>query len=139
MMHLEKVSKWLKEPGVEIGPFKTPIPGIKPFYVDKYQYFANEKCLADYYGEAITLPFRSNSLNYVASSHVFEHVANPIQAFAEWYRVLRPGGIIYMVVPDRRYTWDRHRQLTPVSHLSMTLIGRQPPSTLPISAISSTI
>src|SRR5438309_471615 len=38
MMHLDKVSRWLKEPGVEIGPFKTPIPGIKPFYVDKVEW-----------------------------------------------------------------------------------------------------
>jgi SAM-dependent methyltransferase len=53
----------------------------------------------------------------VITSHVLEHVANPVAALAEWYRVLRPGGIIYLVVPDRRRTWDHSRPLTPVTHL----------------------
>jgi SAM-dependent methyltransferase len=117
MNHLEKARQWLKDPGVEIGAFKTPIPGIKPVYVDKFAEFAHEKCLADYYGEATALPFRNNSLNYVASSHVLEHVANPVLALEEWCRVLRPGGVIYVVVPDKRYTWDRYRATTPVGHM----------------------
>jgi ubiquinone/menaquinone biosynthesis C-methylase UbiE len=115
--HSAKASRWLREPGCEIGAFKTPIPGIAPVYVDKYAEYARERCLGDYFGEAIALPFRDNALNYVASSHVLEHVANPVGALREWKRVLRHGGIIYMVVPDRRYTWDRPRELTPVSHL----------------------
>ncbi|HWA09398.1 MAG TPA: class I SAM-dependent methyltransferase [Opitutaceae bacterium] len=117
MNHIDKVSLWLRDPGVEIGAFKTPIPGIKPVYVDKFAEFAHEKCLADYEGEAIALPFRDDSLNYVASSHVLEHVANPVLALEEWCRVLRPGGIIYFVVPDKRYTWDHARATTPVAHL----------------------
>ena len=27
------------------------------------------------------------------------------------------GGIIYMVVPDRRHTWDHARPLTPPEHM----------------------
>ena len=117
MNHLEKAGRWLREPGVEIGAFKTPIPGIAPVYVDKFAEFANEPCLADYYGEATALPFRDRTLRYVASSHVLEHVANPVLALEEWCRVLRPGGVIYLVVPDKRYTWDRDRATTPVAHL----------------------
>lgn len=117
MNHLDKTSKWLKGTGVEIGAFKTPIDGIQPIYVDKFHEFAGERCLADFYGEACSLPFHSNSLDYVASSHVLEHVSNPIKAICEWYRVLRPGGIMYVVVPDRRFTWDHHRALTPVAHM----------------------
>lgn len=117
MNHLDKTSKWLKGTGVEIGAFKTPIDGIKPIYVDKFHEFAGERCLADFYGEACSLPFHNNSLDYVASSHVLEHVSNPIKAICEWYRVLRPGGIMYVVVPDRRFTWDHRRELTPVAHM----------------------
>jgi SAM-dependent methyltransferase len=115
--HQVKTAAWLKGIGVEIGAFKTPIDGITPIYVDKFPEFAGERCLADYYGEACSLPFYSNSLDYVASSHVLEHVANPVQAICEWYRVLRPGGIMYVVVPDRRVTWDHQRELTPVAHM----------------------
>ena len=88
----------LASPGVEIGAFKTPIPGITPIQVDLLAEFAREPTLAEYMGSAIDLPFEDSSLNYVASSHVIEHVANPLAAFQEWYRVLRHGGVIYMVV-----------------------------------------
>jgi SAM-dependent methyltransferase len=119
MTHEEKVRQWIQpgKIGVEIGAFKWPIPGIKPFYVDCFTSFGNQDVTADYYGHACFLPFRDNSLDYVVNSHVLEHVANPIAAFAEWYRVLRPGGIIYMVVPDRRFTFDRPRPLTAVEHM----------------------
>ncbi len=123
MTHHEKVARWLAPLeaagglGVEVGAFRSPIPGIRPFYVDCFTQFGNEACTADYYGHACSLPFRDNSLDYVVTSHVLEHVANPVAAFAEWNRVLRPGGIVYLVVPDRRFTWDRTRELTPAAHM----------------------
>ena len=110
MTHEEKVARWIGpgKIGVEIGAFKSPIPGLapRPIYVDRFRDYAGARCLADYYGDATELPFRDNSLDYVVTSHVLEHVPNPVKALAEWYRVLRPGGIIYCLVPDRRYTWD---------------------------------
>ncbi len=116
MTHADFVGRWLKGRGTEIGAFKTPIPGIRPLYVDKFQSYAGEKCLADFVGEADDLPFLDDSLDFVATSHVIEHVANPISALEEWSRVLRHGGIIYMVVPDKNFTWDRERLTTPVDH-----------------------
>lgn len=119
----EKVARWLTPLearggiGVEIGAFKTPIKGISPIYVDRFAEYAGEKCLADYFGDATSLPFHDNSLDYVASSHVLEHLANPIAAFKEWHRVLRHSGIIYMIIPDRRFTFDHRRPITPVEHL----------------------
>jgi len=119
MTHEQKVRRWISpgKIGVEIGAFTRPVPGITPFYVDCFTEFGFESVKADYYGHACLLPFRDNSLDYVVSSHVLEHVANPVSALKEWYRVLRPGGLIYMVVPDRRFTWDRPRALTPVEHM----------------------
>ena len=115
MTHHDKVGR-LRGPGVEIGAFTNPIPGIQPIYVDRYREFGHQKCRADYQGEACALPFYDHSLGYVASSHVLEHVANPVAALMEWYRVTTPGGHIYCVVPDRRFTWDRERRPTPVEH-----------------------
>jgi SAM-dependent methyltransferase len=120
--HDDKVAQWLAPlemvggVGVEIGAGNSPIPGIWPVYVDCFREFGFEACRGDYYGHACMLPFHDHSLDYVASSHVLEHVANPVAAFAEWYRVLKPGGLIYLVVPDRRHTWDHTRPLTPVEH-----------------------
>jgi len=121
MTHEQKIAQWIGagKTGVEIGPGHAPLPGFTPapIYVDCFKEFGHERCVADYYGHACALPFHDHSLDYVASSHVLEHVANPVAALAEWYRVLRPDGIIYLVVPDRRVTWDRTRPLTSVEHL----------------------
>jgi hypothetical protein len=119
MTHEQMVRQWIPPDavGVEIGAFRYPVPGLKPFYVDCFTEFGHEAVFADYYGHAGFLPFRDNSLDYVVASHVIEHVANPVAALAEWYRVLRPGGLIYLVVPDRRYTFDQPRPLTTVEHL----------------------
>jgi len=102
---------------VEIGAFKTPIPGIEPVYVDRFEEYAGEPTLADYYGDACDLPFYDSSVQYVATSHVLEHVANPLAAISEWFRVIKHGGHIYMVVPDRRKTFDHPRPLTDVEHM----------------------
>ena len=119
MMHEQTVKRWLKLNGigVEIGAFETPSPLIKPFYVDRFAEFAGKKCLADYWGDACHVPFRNNSLDYVVTSHVLEHVANPVAALLEWHRVLKNNGLIYMVVPDRRYTFDHQREITSPEHM----------------------
>jgi SAM-dependent methyltransferase len=46
------------------------------------------------------------SLDFIFSSHVFEHLSNPVQVLANWRQALRPGGMILAVVPDPRYTFD---------------------------------
>lgn len=113
----DAATRWCKGLGVEIGAFKNPIPGIQPIYVDKFAQYANEPTHAQYFGEATDLPFVDESLDYVASSHVLEHTANPVKALNEWHRVLKPGGVVYMVVPDKQYTFDSPREPTPISHM----------------------
>ena len=58
-----------------------------------------------------------NSVDFVASSHVLEHLPNPGVAIEEWIRVVKPGGIVFFIVPDMRYTFDKKRKLTPVEEL----------------------
>src|SRR4029079_14144421 len=55
----------------------------------------------DLKGEADAIPVPDGSQDYVLSSHVIEHVTDTIGAFLEWKRVLRPGGIVFMVFPKR--------------------------------------
>jgi len=54
------------------------------------------------YGNALNLPFEPNSVKVLYSSHMLEHL-DRIEArrfLAEAKRVLAPGGIIRVVVPD---------------------------------------
>lgn len=44
--------------------------------------------------------FEDESLDYVVQRHNLEHYQDPIKALQEWIRVLKPGGILGMVVPD---------------------------------------
>ncbi len=108
---------WIHGIVIEIGAHNIPIEGIRSIYVDRFFEFAGSKCIVDTVSDASIFPFRENSLDYIASSHLFEHLPNPILALLEWYNALKLGGIIYMVVPDRRFTFDHLRERTSLSHL----------------------
>ncbi|HPS54879.1 MAG TPA: methyltransferase domain-containing protein [Sedimentisphaerales bacterium] len=72
----------------------------------------------DYVTDAANLHFAADeTMDFVCSSHVLEHLANPLKAIAEWKRVIKKGGIIYAGVPDKRHTFDSKRNRTPLSHL----------------------
>jgi SAM-dependent methyltransferase len=46
------------------------------------------------------LPWDDNSVTLIAAEHVIEHVQNIIQLFKELHRILKPGGILYIRVPE---------------------------------------
>lgn len=62
-------------------------------------------------------PIENASFDTVIASHVIEHVANPLRTLQEFHRVLRPGGRLVLIVPDRTRTFDRVRQPTTLRHL----------------------
>lgn len=50
--------------------------------------------------------------DYVIASHVIEHVPDMITWLSEISTILKTGGILSLVVPDKRYTFDRLRRET---------------------------
>jgi SAM-dependent methyltransferase len=70
-------------------------------YVEEQQRYGRAPARVDHVAEATGLPFASASLDYVASSHVLEHVPNLLGAWVECQRVLRPGGVNFAIVPIR--------------------------------------
>ena len=70
-------------------------------YVMEQQRYGRAAARVDYVADATDLPFEKGSLDYVASSHVLEHVPDLFGAWIEWQRVLRPGGINFSIVPMR--------------------------------------
>jgi SAM-dependent methyltransferase len=103
--------------GLEIGAHAQPAPGLAPFYTDIVAEFDGQTGRADFLSDARALPLTEAALDYLCSSHVLEHVPDPISALLEWHRVLRPGGWLYLIVPDKRFTFDAPRAVTSVAHL----------------------
>ena len=58
----------------------------------------------DLVADVAALPFQNESLDYVCSIHSLEHCRQPQRALGEWFRVLRCGAPICLVLPDVRYT-----------------------------------
>ena len=71
----------------------------------------------DVVAPAWDLPFEDGSLEYVLSSHVIEHCWDVLATIEEWFRVLKPGGLIYMDIPHKERTFDKDRERTPVAEL----------------------
>ena len=59
----------------------------------------------------------AGSRDFVIMNHVIEHLANPIAALEQLFRLLRPGGLAIISAPDKEYTFDKPRALTPFEHL----------------------
>lgn len=55
--------------------------------------------------------------DFVLSSNNLEHIANPLKAVSEFVRILRPQGLLVIVVPFKEKTFDHRRPYTPFSHL----------------------
>jgi SAM-dependent methyltransferase len=52
-------------------------------------------------GHADKLPFETGSLDFVYSSHLLEDYLDWTPVLTEWVRVLKPGGLLIVLVPDK--------------------------------------
>lgn len=53
----------------------------------------------------------------VISSHVIEHLADPLGALAAWRRVARQDAHLLLVAPHMAGTFDHRRAVTPLEHM----------------------
>lgn len=85
---------------------------------DTFRFDPGKAAGRQYIAEATDLSaLADESCDFVISSHMLEHCANPIAALKEWERVLKTGGALLLVLPHRDGTFDRFRPVTPLSHL----------------------
>jgi SAM-dependent methyltransferase len=59
----------------------------------------------DVVGSVLALPFRDSAVDGIMCNEVLEHVPEPSAALDEIRRVLRPGGLAYITVPQ---AWGLH-------------------------------
>jgi predicted SAM-dependent methyltransferase len=121
--------RYLRGDGIEIGalyrPQRVP-PGARVRYVDH----ASEADLYRIYpehdwvkapdvvdeGEKLT-KFGDESVDFVIANHMLEHVEDPVAALHTFLRVVRPGGIVFVTLPDARHSFDQRRARTTVDHI----------------------
>jgi len=131
MTNREHFAQQLSGRGLEIGPLHTPLalpPGVTVDYVDR----CTVEELRKQYPELDHLPLVEPTMiddaetlrtvaggvyDFVVAAHVIEHMRNPIGALLNWFRVLRPGGLLYLIVPDKRKTFDEDRERTSLLHM----------------------
>src|SRR5262245_8726416 len=121
----------LRGSGLEIGGLNVALPvadGVRVTYVDR---MPTEELLRQYPGLATEtlvpvhvvddgerLPkFADESQDFVIASHFLEHAQDPIGTLAAHLRVLKVGGVAFVVVPNREATFDRDRPATPWDHV----------------------
>jgi predicted SAM-dependent methyltransferase/outer membrane murein-binding lipoprotein Lpp len=127
----QRAARWLSGSGIEIGALDTPLAvpaGVDVRYVDRVpteQLHEQYKELPDadfvpvsIVGDAQDLSaLADSSVDFVIANHLLEHLENPIAGLREMLRVIRPGGVLYMALPDPRVTFDVDRELTSVDHV----------------------
>lgn len=129
-----RIGRQLAGKVLEIGPGTRPFPtgpGARVVYADKSVPGGRDRNwpelaglprgpAAEYEVDLDTTGLqqvRSDSFDAVIASHLIEHLANPVLALQEMQRVVRPGGRMVLIVPERRTTFDAPRPATPMSHL----------------------
>ncbi|SEP40384.1 Methyltransferase domain-containing protein [Methylobacterium sp. UNC300MFChir4.1] len=59
----------------------------------------------------------TEKFDYIIASHVLEHIADPIGWIIDCLDILNDDGIIFLALPDRRFTFDRYRADTTTGEL----------------------
>lgn len=122
---------YLRGRGIEIGALHRPLRvprAARVSYVDRlpreelYRQYPNlaghDLVPVDIVDDAERLArIGDGSQDFVIANHFLEHCQDPIGTLLHFFRVLREDGILFLTVPDKRYTFDRDRPVTPLEHL----------------------
>lgn len=122
---------YLKGNGIEIGALHNPLKvseKARVRYLDRmtvadlrrqYPELAKEKLVdVDIVDDGEHLAtVADESQDFVIANHFIEHSQNPLRAIANMFRVLKVEGVLYIALPDKRYSFDADRPVTSLDHL----------------------
>jgi SAM-dependent methyltransferase len=118
--------------GIEVGPLNEPLrlpPWARARYVDRLPLAELRAHYPELDGTPLVDPdilddgetlgsIGDGSVDFVVANHFLEHCQSPITALATFCRVVRPGGTVYLAIPDKRFTFDETRPITPFEHVA---------------------
>jgi SAM-dependent methyltransferase len=125
-------SKYLSGSGLEIGALHKPLPvkpGTRVTYVDRLDVpglrahypelsghaFVDVDIVDD--GEKLG-SVAQGSQDFIIANHCLEHCENPLGTIRTHLGKLKPGGLLFYTLPDRKMTFDWKRTNTPFEHLA---------------------
>src|SRR3954471_20556403 len=123
--------RFLAGDGYEIGALNLPLPlprGAHARYVDRKpleglraeypEWAAWDVTPPDIVDDGETLATLPDaSARFVVANHFLEHTEDPIGTLAAHLRVLGPGGVCFYAIPDKRFSFDIKRPVTPLEHI----------------------
>lgn len=118
-----------KGTGLEIGALSTPVvhkSDSKIFYAD---HMSTEELKKKYKNEPVELndivgvdfvvrglslkeTIGDKKFDYVIASHVIEHIPDMIRWFQDIAQILKKDGVLSLVIPDKRFTFDITRRVS---------------------------
>jgi predicted SAM-dependent methyltransferase len=127
----ELSERYLSGEGVELGALHYPLwtsERANVRYVDRFDVAGlrrhypelndHELVNVDIIDDGETLStIEDGRLDFVIANHMLEHTENPLGTIRNHLRKVRDGGVLYYAVPDKRFSFDVDRPLTPFEHL----------------------
>jgi SAM-dependent methyltransferase len=127
----EFAARYLFGEGLEIGPLHLPLkmpPHAKPRYVDRMPVERLREEYPELAGWDLTpvdviddgerlATIAPESQDFVVANHFLEHCENPIGTIETHLGKLKPGGVLFYAVPDKRYTFDFRRPVVTLEHM----------------------
>jgi SAM-dependent methyltransferase len=127
----EFAARFLFGEGLEIGPLHLPLampPQARARYVDRmpaerlreeYPELAGwDLTPVDVIDDGETLAtIAPESQDFIVANHFLEHCEDPIGTIETHLGKLKPGGVLFYAVPDKRYTFDFRRPAVTLEHM----------------------
>jgi SAM-dependent methyltransferase len=90
---------------------------------DKFNWFLMNKGNIFFQDATNLNKIDDNKYDFVISSNVLEHIANPLKALHEFKRVIKKNGYIAIIVPYYKHTFDFKRSVTTIEHIKEDFIN----------------
>lgn len=131
LLRKEIAYRYLKGQGIEIGALNNPLPvprQVQVKYLDRFpvsylrqQYpeLADEEIVpVDILDDGETLAsVKDQSQDFIIANHFVEHCQDPIRTLVNMFRVLKNEGVLYLSIPNKRFSIDKDRPATSLEHI----------------------
>lgn len=127
----EFAARFLFGEGLEIGPLhlplaipqlakarcvdRMPVEKLREEYPELAEWDLTPVDLIDDGERLATID--EGSQDFIVANHFLEHCENPIGTIETHLGKLKPGGVLFYTVPDKRYTFDFRRPVVEFEHM----------------------